>query len=402
MFGPMCSVCGGGCPKSACQRARFQWGFGGENRCFLMGRLDGVDLKPLDLCGWLYCHETDTSLKLVPNGSNSYIEYWSERDINGCEGQNTEPERIYICDMLNLASIHCLGDVTDKEDFPPKSCDILVYDPCCDDEACEACMGSDNVKKWTPYTIPDAGDCQMTPDANGGYKVLTKNDCGCIEECTLNPTQRVYHLEFRDSWPNSIDWPFHYGNYNEVIPFYLAQNVPQLFGKFDLEVSIEYTFMTERSDKPGCFEASVKSIALPFYDNETPNLAGDLTRFQHDAINIEVNNSDPWGTRVAQASRTFIVPKGKDLKLFHMVRMRPDFHESPWPEFPGPKPTAWDGKIVPASTGINEAEANFSRLHALKLAIRPVVGTKNIAAHRDIVTGNLTADTRDPFVPGFL
>lgn len=355
-MGAYCSSCGGGHSKGECQRGRFQWGFGGENRCYLMGRLDGVDLTPLDLCGWLYCNETDTTMTLVPDGADSYIQYSSERDISGCNGDKTEPDRIYICDLLSLGSLNCLGDVAAEE---PKSCDILVYDPCSGDDECEACIGSDNVKKWTAYTIPDAGDCEVEADEDGFYKVLTKNEHGCIVECRVRELGDTYQYVLRDSVPDDPDWPFTYGNFTENIPLLLSTHVPRLFGKSDLEVRIEYGYGTGHPD--GSPVVNMKSIVIP-------TQAGGISDWVNNAIVIQGTTAMPWGTFEGQASRTVLVPKGRELNLAHTVEVRSQS------SVPNKYTTPNDGGTY---AGVGQAATNFSRLHALTITVRATRG------HRD-------------------
>ena len=354
MNGPMCSTCGGGCPKSGCQRARFQWGFGGEDRCFLMGRLDGVDLKPLDLCGWLYCHETDTTISLVPNGRDSYIEYKSERDINGCGGEVTEPDRLYICDILNLGSLSCLGDVTEDQ---PQSCDLLVFDPCCGGEGCEACIGSDNVKKWKPYHIPDAGDCVIEADGDGYYNVLIKDDCGCIRECKLKDTADAVQYVLRDSYPDDPDWPFRYGNYTENIDLKLAQHAPELFGKSDLEVTIDYAFGVGRPNSSP--DVNVRSLCVP-------TEAGGVQNVLTSAIVIQGTTTLPWAVWESQASRTLLVPKNRGVYLAHSVSVRSNS------SYPNIFTTAHDGGTYNGVSPTGPALANFNRLHALTVTVKAV------------------------------
>ena len=352
-MGPYCSVCGGGCPPSGCNKSRFQWGFGGDNRCFLMGRLDGVDVKPLDLCSWLYCHETDTNMRLVPNGKDSYVQYNSERDINGCNGDTAEPDRIYICDMLNLGSLSCLGDVTEDE---PQSCDILVFDPCCDDESCEACIGSDNVKKWKPYHIPDAGDCVMEADENGYFKVLTKSDCGCITECKFKDTGETIQYVLRDSYPDDPDWPFRYGNYSENIPLLLSNHAAKFFGKSDLEVRIEYAFGVARPTSSP--DVNVRSLVVP---TQTGGVSDVMTQ----AIVLQGTTALPWAVWESQASKTILVPKGREVHLAHTVQVRSNS------SYPNMFVTAHDGGSYNGVSPAGPALANFNRLHALVITVRP-------------------------------
>lgn len=351
-MGLMCSTCGGGCSAGKCQRGRFQWGFGGENRCFLKGRLDGVDLTPLDLCSWLYCHETDTKMTLVPNGEDSYIQYSSERDINGCEGEETEPDRIYICDLLNLGSIQCLADVSSK---PPKSCDLFVFNPSCDDEDCEDCAGEDQVDKWVPYTIPDAGDCVAEADAEGYFHVLTKDSCGCIKECKIKDFGDTYQYVLRDSYPDDPDWPFTYGNYSESIDLKLAQHVPELFGKSDLEVTVQYGFGVGIPNSTPM--GNIQSLAIP-------TQIGGVSDIVNNAIVLQDTTVLPWGTWEKQASRTILVPSGRGLSLEHSVIVRTQS------SVPGPYITQWDGQSYDGVGPAGSAKTHFSRLHALVVTVR--------------------------------
>lgn len=175
MVGPYCNTCGGGCPSTGCLKAPFIWGFDG---CFLRARLNGIDVKPLDLCKWLYCNETDTKMQLVPNGDDSYIEFFSERDINGCENApETETDKIYVCDLLGLASIDCLRDVMVED---PQRCDIMVYSP---GGVSDDCPGCDEHKKdkWTNYTIP-----QVNLNL-GSDQIVAVNADGCLVKGPAGP-----------------------------------------------------------------------------------------------------------------------------------------------------------------------------------------------------------------------
>lgn len=347
----VCRACGTNpCAGSdtGCNRAPFKWGFDG---CMLHAKVNGVSVKPLNLCEWLYCHQTDTSMRLVPSGDDSYIEYKSELDINGCGGVKTNPERIYVCDLLSLGKLTCLGDVAHKT---PKNCDLLVYNPCCGDKGCEACEGSDNINKWTPYTIPEAGDCELEADAEGYYHVLVKDKkCGCIRECRIKNTSDTYQYVLRDSIPNDPDWPFKYGNYNEDIPLRLSEAVPQIFGKTDLEVRIEYGFGTGHPDNSPL--VNTRSVVVPQFD-------GGIVDSFNDAIVIQATATYPWGSWEGQASRTILVPRGKNVTLKHEVRNRSLSSKA------GFYYHASDGQEYNGGGG---AVNNFSRLHALKVTVKP-------------------------------
>ena len=344
----VCRACGtNGCSTGGCTNAPFKWGFDG---CYLHARINGIDVKPLNLCEWANCNQTDTSLKLVPDGDDSYIEYRSEMDIDACGGVTTEPERIYVCDLLNLGKLTCLGDVANNT---PKPGDIMVFDPCCGDESCEKCKGEENVGKWTPYTIPESGDCEIQPDAEGYYHVLIKDEkCGRIRECRLKNTDDVYQYVLRDSIPNDPDWPFTYGNYNEDIPLRLSELVPKLFGKTDLEVRIEYGFGTGHPDNTPL--VNTRSVAIP-------QIEGGVANSFHDAIVVQANANMPWGTWEQQVGRTILVPKGRNVTLKHEVRNRSQSSGVNIYTHPS------DGQRYNGGGG---AVNNFSRLHALKITVR--------------------------------
>ncbi len=392
----MCSTCGQTCsstcnkPKPDCS-AGFELGYL-EGSCSKIYFKDNGKVKILDLKEGVHCAETQTFLRL--NKDKCAIQYLNELYMSS-NGQDpaADTQSIYIKDIAGCIDLEDLNNV---DNDTPQNCDLLVWHP----SAC-APDGSSTDGSWGPYTIPYDSNCVIEPDDEGKFKVLTTNDNGCIEACNLIPANKVYMYEFRDSWPDSHDWPFHYGNFNETIPLYLSDNVPEIFGKMDLEVTVEYSFMTERPDAG--FEASVKSIVLPYLDANTPDLHGDLTPFKHDAISLEVVNTYPWGTRSEQVSRTIMVPKGSELSLFHMVRMRAVSTSYPsgglGTDWHDPFPTAYDGKIADQS-GVDNGLTNFSRLHAMKVIVRPVIAVAGLALRSPSGDGDRTADIFDPFVPG--
>lgn len=352
-MGPYCDTCGGNrcdpCGNTGQNKADFVWGFGGENNCELRARAHCKDVRPLNLCEWLCEHETDTSMSLVPDGDNSYIRFCSERDLCGDENPDySNCDKIYICDLLNLGSLACLGDTCITN---PKSCDLLVFDPCCGDPVCEACEGGG---KWTNYHIPDAGDCVVEPDADGYYRVLVKNDCGCIEECRLLPSDAVVQYVLRDSVADDPDWPFTYGNFTEDIQIELASHVPEWFGKYDLEATIEYAYGIQHCNRGE--DSNFKSIVTPTY-------TGGVIDTYNKAIVNQMNNLFPWGSWETQTSRVVTVPKGKDLYLHHEVQRRTTS------SFPSIATTPYDGQSY---TGSGEAMTDSSRLHALTVTVRPI------------------------------
>lgn len=346
MYGAYCQTCGGKCPKTGCQKAPLIWGFDG---CLLKARLNGIDLKPLDLCEWLHCYQTDTKIQLVPNGDDSYIEYFSERDIDSCEtAPLSETDKIYICDLLGLGKLACLGDVAVDD---PKPGDLLVYHPFCGDEDCEDC-NIDKKNKWNNYQIPDAGDCEVLPDENGYYNVLVKDDCGLIKECRLKSTADAYQYVLRDSVADDPDWPFTYGNFTEDIQIELADKVPELFNKTDLEVHISFSWGVQQSNAGQ--DTNFKAVTIPTF-------TGGIVDPYNKAIINQLGNLLPWGSWETNSARVILVPKGKDLFLSHTVSMK-DINGQHFS-------TGFDGQLY---DGTGVAEADSTRLHALTVTVKPV------------------------------
>lgn len=340
--GGTCDVCRENPCKSCCKTPCLRWGFDG---CFLRGRCaDGTELDPLNLCDWLHVHETCTSLRLVTKTTmnDSYLEF-----LNECD----ESYKIYVCDFLGLASIRCLGDVwnyPDPDSGDPdavRPCDLFVFDPDCDSDP-------DNPKhnKWVPYHIPDAGDCVITPDADGYSKVLIKDDCGCIKECKLFVQQNTYEYALRDSWPDDPDWPFTHGSFTEVIDLQLDQKIP-MWGVTDLEVTVQYAYGIQNHGDGISSRRNFKSIVTPSStDDANPSMSDIYSK----AIVLQGSNLIPWGSWEWQASRSFIVPKGEKLYLVNKVECR-DIN----------------GNMMDSSdTGAS------SRLHALHVFVRATKGVR--------------------------
>ena len=299
-----CDPCEKACVDTCCNNACLRWGFDG---CYLRGRCaDGTELTPLDLCSWLKVHETCTELLLVPDASGGeqnggYMLYKNE-----CG----EEYKFWVCDFLSLASIRCLKDVwnyPDPDSGEPdavRPCDLMVFDPDCDSDPTNP-----KHNKWVPYHIPDAGNCVITPDADGYSKVLVKDDCGCIRECKLFVQQNTYEYALRDSWPDDPDWPFTHGSFTEVIDLQLDSRIP-MWGVTDLEVTVQYAYGIQNHGDGVTSRRNFKSIVTPTDIND-PN--PPLADIYSQAIVLQGCNLIPWGSWEWQASRSFIVPKGKKL-----------------------------------------------------------------------------------------
>lgn len=307
-----CNECG-----KCCNRCPFVWAF---DDCLLKARIDGCEVDPLDLCKWLHDHETCTEFNLVPmTGSDSYIEYRDECCING----RGECQRIYICDFLSLGELECLGNVCSD---PAEPCDILVFDPCCGDPKCEACeKEACKGGKWRHYKIPNAGECEMEPDENGFYKVIIKDPCGCLRECKFKATSDVYQYTLRDSWPDDPDWPFTQaanslgmmsGN-PELIDLRLADGVPEIFGKGDLEVTVDYCFGIQNFGT-GTPVFNVQSACAYLFDNEAPSMVLGVSRVK----TWQGNNTLPVGSKEGHVSHKILAPRGRSVRLANYVSIR--------------------------------------------------------------------------------
>ena len=376
-----CNPCQDTCEKACCKNPCLQWGF---DDCYLRARCaDGTELNPLNLCEWLDEHETCTSFRLVPNGEGgSYMEY-----LNECD----DSQKIYVCDFLSLGELNCLGDVkiiSDRPDGKAAPCDILVMDPGCDDP-CSPTRG-----KWTNYHIPSAGDCVMHPDSGGYYKVLTMNDCGCIEECKMKVAPDHVSMFLRDSVPDDPDFPWYYGIYNERINLYLSQNAPEYFGQAPLFVTINYGIQCVR---PGNGQnVNFRSVVAPLIQGKTSDadiresiisygsILQDNATSQHavDLASHDGKRTIPWGTVSLRGSLSFIVPAGKEAYLHHEFRLIStaslDLPRDPQGRYHY-QTSSYDGQRVPDSIAsqVNAMETNASRLTALQLIVRPIFGKYN-------------------------
>lgn len=344
------SVCGGcdpcekNCGNSCCNNACLRWGFDG---CYLRGRCaDGTELDPLNLCEWLKVHETCTELKLVPQTTDDELNSGYMLYINECG----EEYKFWVCDFLSLGSIQCLKDVHFPEGHA-NPCDIMVFDPDCDGDESNPTHG-----KWTNYHIPDADDCVITPDENGYSKVLVKDACGCIRECKLFVQPNTWEYALRDSWPDDPDEPFKHGtwtgNNSEIIDVHLDTKIP-MFGKTDLEVTIQYGFGVQNNSPDGeSGRRNIKSTVVPMSTaSHNPSMADTY----NNAIVVQGTNNLPWGSHEWQVSRTFIVPKGQKLYLNHAVEVR---------------------RINTSLVPYNDDSGASWRLHSLHVVVRATKGVK--------------------------
>ena len=273
-------------------------------------------------------------------------------------------------------------DVTDAD-----PCDIMVYDPGC--TSCgEGCKPKPAM--WRKYHIPDAGDCEVELGDDGYYRVLIKDDCGCIKECRLPamPDGSAVIDYVRDSVPDDSDFPWYYGCYNDTIHLYLAQNAAQWFGKYDLEVTVNYGVQSIKSHL--CKNVNWRSIIVPVVEGTSINVTRMASILQDDCSTRDNDNEVmiPWGTKSLRSSFTFIVPKGKDAYLHHEFRYRskdsfPDYYTN----------ATYDGKIVPDEyiSQVDSVPHNASRLNALQVIVKPARGISDMDPVKDAERTQLDA-----------
>ena len=314
--------------------------------------------------------ETCTSLSV--NGTDATLVYKGECDTDIITGEQ-------------LGSIIRLNDLKDVDASMPDHCSMLVFDPFCA-ECGDGCTSPADM--WKPYSIPDAGDCVIPLDEDGYYKVLVKDDCGCIKECRLpaKPDDEDKIIYLRDSTPEDPDYPWYYGIYNEKINLYLAKNVPKWFGKYDLEITVNYDVQVILSYK--CKNTNYRSLVVPCVEGQRGDAAYDSSILQGQSTwedKISPMRGTPWGTVTQRSSITFVVPKGKEAYLHHEFRLRsaesfPKYVENPL-----------DGQKVPdeIASQYNVIPWTASRLHALQCIIKPTSGEVDKNPTRDEIRNQL-------------
>ncbi len=272
-----------------------------------------------------------------------------------------------------------LDDLRDVEAGMPDSCDILVFDPGCT-ECNDGCKPKPAM--WRKYHIPEAGDCVIEEDSDGYYRVLVKDACGCIRECRLPvvPNGSAIINYVRDSVPDDPDFPWYYGNYNDTINLYLEQNFPQWFGKYDLEVTINYGIQCVRPHRAK--NVNFRSLIVPVVEGTRPNVEMMSSILQDDCSTRDIDNERiiPWGTKSMRGSFTFIVPKGKEAYLHHEFRLRTtDSGAGYWLD------SAYDGKKVPDDIAgqVDAMPHNASRLNALQVIVKPARGVVSFDPVKD-------------------
>ncbi len=354
--------------KSCAVRHNVGWVPG--SACTLFVELDGIT-RTVDMSQVFAC-EPVTHMRW--NTDKCRLEYLNEEYVrsNGTSGF------IETVDAKTIAACIKLKDLADVADTDPENCDLLVYkkDPNCG----PGCAGIADM--WQPYTIPDAGDCEIEQTEDGFYKVLIKTEDGCIRECKLPivPNDNTIIAAVRDSLPDDPDFPWYYGLYNEdAIPLKLAEIAPEYFGKYTLEVEINYGIQVVRPSAGK--NMNFRSLVIPYAEGETPDyllnsyiLQDDVTSELEDENGTGAVMRIPWGTKSMRNSITMIVPKGKEAFLRHEFRFRSFESFAASPDHYEHNPL--DGQRVPDEIAgfVNQMEHNASRMNALHISIRPSRG----------------------------
>lgn len=346
-----CDPCGGGCCKPARYSCDFKIAVDPYNPYVWLfdncGKISRVNIPRIK--------ETDTFLHA--DFSTASLIYDSEYHRDVITGRE-------LGELINL------DDLRDVDAPDADSCDLLVFDPGCSDcgDACKPRPAA-----WRNYHIPDAGDCTVEPDADGYYRVLVKDDCGCIRECRIPMTGQTQIFYLRDSTSEDPDWPFIYGNYNEKIDLDLTHNASRWFGKMDLEVTINYDIQAVRPTAGR--NVNFRSLVYPVvgqYDKDHTRTDMMACMLQSDNSTRDNNNvlMIPWGTKTLRGSISFIVPRGQEAFLRHEFRLRDTANQSHYWS------TGHDKEVVPKSVAgsVNQMATNASRLHSLQVVVRPVNG----------------------------
>ena len=305
--------------------------------------------------------ETDT--KLSTSYSAAALTYNAEKHVDTITG-------------AQLGGLINVEDLRDTETANADSCDLLVYNPHCS-ECGDGCKPKN--ARWKNYHIPDAGDCEVELGDDGYYRVLVKDDCGCIRECRLpvmasGSTQISY---IRDSVPDDPDFPWYYGIYNDTINLHLAENAPAFFGKYDLKITVNYGIQVAHPTPAP--NTNFRSLVVPVVEGVEVDATMFSSILQNQSTVSNSNPGIPWGTICMRGSLVFYVPKGKEASLHHEFRLR---------GFPRPAQyltNALDGQRVPDSEAgvIDGGRYTMSRLNALQIVVEPARGTSNTSPVTD-------------------
>lgn len=274
-----------------------------------------------------------------------------------------------------LGALINLKDLRDTNAENSDACDLLVYNPHCSDCG-DGCAPKD--AKWTHYHIPDAGDCEIELDDEGYYHVLVKDDCGCIKECKLpvmaDGSVQISYI--RDSVPDDPDFPWYYGCYNDTINLHLRENAAAFFGKYDLEVTVNYGIQVVHSTASP--NTNFRSLLVPVAEDSVVDPTMFSSILQSQSTVLTTAPYIPWGTVCLRGSLVFYVPKGKEAYLHHEFRLITAASAQGGAPFYAFNPT-YDRKKVPDDIAgqVDQMLYTASRLNALQIIVKPARGTSN-------------------------
>lgn len=305
-------------------------------------------------------NETDT--KLSTNYTSSALIYDAEKHQDIITG-------------AQLGSLIKMEDLRDTDSSNADSCDLMVFNPHCT-ECGDGCKPKNAM--WTNYHIPDAGDCEIPLDDDGYYHVLIKDDCGCIKECRLPamPNGSVQISYIRDSVPDDPDYPWYYGCYNDTINLHLRENAPVYFGKYDLEITVNYGIQVLHPTVAP--NTNFRSLLIPVAEGSEVDATMFASILQDQSTVSFSAPESPWGTVCLRGSLVFYVPKGKEASLHHEFRLRTKA-SSMGPPVGGYATNPLDGQKVPDNIAgqIDQMTYTASRLNALQIVVKPARGTSN-------------------------
>lgn len=315
-------------------------------------------------------NETDT--KLSTNYTASSLIYNAEKHTDTITG-------------AQLGSLIKMEDLRDAEVSNADSCDLMVFNPYCSDCG-DGCKPKN--ARWTHYHIPDAGDCELELDEDGYYHVLVKDDCGCIKECKLpvmaDGSVQISYI--RDSVPDDPDFPWYYGIYNDTINLHLRENAAAFFGKYDLEVTVNYGIQVVHSTVSP--NTNFRSLLVPVAEGSTVDPTMFASTLQ-DQSTVWFSDQPyiPWGTVCMRGSLVFYVPKGKEAYLHHEFRLRTHDSHAQYATNP------LDGQKVPDDIAgqVDKMLYTASRLNALQIVVKPARGTSNTNPTVDAIRTQLDA-----------
>lgn len=305
-------------------------------------------------------NETDT--KLSTSFTNKSLIYNAEKHTDIITGDQ-------------LGSLINVDDLRDVDASNADSCDLLVYNPHCD-ECGDGCKPKN--ARWKSYHIPDGDDCEIELDEDGYYRVLVKDGCGCIKECRL-PVMADGSIAIsymRDSVPDDPDFPWYYGIYNDTINLHLAENAPTFFGKYDLEITVNYNIQVVHSTVSP--NTNFRSLLVPVAEGSEidPTMFSSVLQAQS-TTNPSSVPYIPWGTVCLRGSLIFYVPKGREASLHHEFRLITKESAAGGPPYYAHNPL--DGQRVPDEIAgqVDKMAYTASRLNALQIVVKPARGTSN-------------------------